>query len=44
MLEAVERDALFHFLGGQADLFLILDVISLAAGVLLLGSRAGCAV
>ena len=36
MLEAVERGAVFHFLGGQADFFLILVVISLAAGVLLL--------
>jgi len=44
MLEAVERGAVFHFLGGQAGFFLILVVISLAAGVLLLGSRAGCAV
>jgi len=30
MLEAVERGAVFHFLGGQADFFLILVVISLA--------------
>jgi len=36
MLEAVERGAVFHFLGGQADFFLILVIISLAAGVLLL--------
>ncbi len=37
MLEAVERGAVFELLGGQADFFLILVVISLAAGVLLLG-------
>jgi hypothetical protein len=37
MLEAVERGAVFHLLGGQADFFLILVVSSFAAGVLLLG-------
>jgi len=36
MLESEERGAVFHFLGGQADFFMILVVISLAAGVLLL--------
>jgi hypothetical protein len=34
VLEAVDAVRVFHFLGGQADLFLILVVISLAAGVL----------
>ena len=37
MLESEERGAVFHFLGGQPDFFMILVVISLAAGVLLLG-------
>jgi hypothetical protein len=37
VLESEERGAVFHFLGGQADFFMILVVISLAAGVLLLG-------
>ena len=32
MLESEERGAVFHFLEGQADFFMILVVISLAAG------------
>jgi hypothetical protein len=37
MLESEQRGAVLHFLGGQADFFMILVVISLAPGVLLLG-------